>query len=172
MVEWATETARRGRVLARVEFKGADAQTLPFDDATFDAVICESVLAFVPDKAKALGEFICVCRPGGHVGMNEGTWLGGTTPSEIASSLETLGFGGATLSTLPEWRALLANSGLAGVVMRTYHTTAREDVIDRLRWFGISGILRNISHMLSFAASSPANRAVLKRYFALQRHIP
>ena len=53
----------------------ADAQCLPFADRTFDAVICESVTAFVPGKLRAVAEYARVMRPGGYVGLAEGTWL-------------------------------------------------------------------------------------------------
>jgi arsenite methyltransferase len=172
MVEWAKETAQRQGVLDQVEFKSADARQLPFDAATFDAVICESVLGFVPDKAKALREFIRVCKPGGYVGMNETTWLTTPVPREVVESLETAGFSGAKLVTLDEWRAILNESGLTDTIMKTYRTTARGDVLDRFRWFGITGILRNTVHIVAFAASSPANRATLKHYMTLSRRIP
>ena len=48
MVERSKERAKRERLKNRVEFRVADAQNLPFDDNTFDAVITESVTAF-PD---------------------------------------------------------------------------------------------------------------------------
>jgi arsenite methyltransferase len=172
MVEWAKETAKREGVLDQVEFRIADARRLPFDEATFDAVLCESVLGFVPDKAKALREFIRVCKPGGYVGINESTWLTAPVPSEIAEALETAGFSGAKLITLDEWREILNASGLKDIAMKTYPATARGDVIDRFRWFGITGILRNIVHMRTFAAASPANSAALKHFMTLSRRIP
>jgi SAM-dependent methyltransferase len=172
MVEWAKETAQREGVLDQIEFKTADARQLTFDDATFDAVICESVLGFVPDKAKALREFIRVCKPGGYVGMNETAWLTAPIPREIIETLETAGFSGAKLITLAEWREILNASGLQDTFVKTYHTSARGDVMDRLRWFGIAGIVRNISHMRAFAAASPANRAALKHFMTLSRRIP
>ena len=172
MIEWAKETAKHQGVPDKVEFRTADARQLPFDDATFDAVICDSVLGFVPDKSNALREFMRVCKPGGYVGMNETTWLTATVPPEIVESLETAGFSGAKLITLDEWRTILNTSGLKDIVMKTYHTTARGDVIDRFQWFGITGIVRNIVHMVAFAASSPANRAVLKHFMTLSRRMP
>jgi len=49
---------------AEFRYTVADAQSLPFADATFDAVIANHMLYHVPDRAKALGEIRRVLRPG------------------------------------------------------------------------------------------------------------
>jgi ubiquinone/menaquinone biosynthesis C-methylase UbiE len=61
----------------------ADAQGLSFEDALFDAVITESVLAFPADKQKAVDEYTRVTEPGGHVGLNESTWPEVPPPLEM-----------------------------------------------------------------------------------------
>ncbi len=172
MIEWAKEKARREHVLDRVNFKAADLRQLPFEDDAFDAVICESVLAFVIDKANALKELIRVCKPGRYVGLNESTWLTAAVPPEITTSLDSAGFAGAKLITAEEWRAIFNASGLQDTVLKSYHTTARGDVMDRVQWFGITGLLQNVSHMIAYAVSSPANRAALKHYVTLSRLMP
>ncbi|MDP3938169.1 MAG: methyltransferase domain-containing protein [Deltaproteobacteria bacterium] len=48
-----------------VEWGRADAMQLPFQDGTFDAVVCQFGIMFVPEKAKALSEAHRVLRPGG-----------------------------------------------------------------------------------------------------------
>ena len=48
-----------------VEWRTADAQQLPFDDANFDAVVCQFGVMFFPGKAKAFAEARRVLRPGG-----------------------------------------------------------------------------------------------------------
>jgi SAM-dependent methyltransferase len=58
----SVDAARRRGLDARV----ADAQELPFDDATFDVVTCNHVLYHVPDRDLALSEFIRVLHPGGR----------------------------------------------------------------------------------------------------------
>jgi ubiquinone/menaquinone biosynthesis C-methylase UbiE len=50
----------------RIEWKTADAQNLPFADASFDAVACQFGVMFFPDKAQAFKEARRVLRPGGH----------------------------------------------------------------------------------------------------------
>jgi len=44
----------------------ADAQALPFDDASFDVVTCSHTLYHLPDKDRVLAEFVRVLRPGGR----------------------------------------------------------------------------------------------------------
>lgn len=48
-----------------VEWRQADAMQLPFDDATFDAVVCQFGAMFFPDKIKAFSEARRVLKPEG-----------------------------------------------------------------------------------------------------------
>ncbi len=48
-----------------VEWRTADAMSLPFEDAGFDAVVCQFGAMFFPDKAQAFAEALRVLRPGG-----------------------------------------------------------------------------------------------------------
>jgi len=49
-----------------VAFQHADAQALPFEDGSFDALICQQGLQFFPDKSAAIAECFRVLRPGGR----------------------------------------------------------------------------------------------------------
>jgi len=71
MIARSKERAEKEGVADRVEFRVADAQDLPFDDAHFDVVIGESVLTFIKDKQRVVSECVRVTRPGGYVGLNE-----------------------------------------------------------------------------------------------------
>ncbi len=48
-----------------IEWVEADAEHLPFDDASFDVVVAGEVLEHVPDLDAAVGEALRVLRPGG-----------------------------------------------------------------------------------------------------------
>lgn len=49
------------------QFKEFDAQHIPFEDGTFDAVIANFMLYHVPDRSKALREIMRVLEPGGRL---------------------------------------------------------------------------------------------------------
>lgn len=53
-----------------VEWRTADAMQLPFDDGSFDAVVCQFGVMFFPDKPRAFAEARRVLRPGGTLLFN------------------------------------------------------------------------------------------------------
>ena len=53
-----------------VEWRQADAMQLPFQDATFDAVVCQFGAMFFPDKGKAFAEARRMLGPGGILLFN------------------------------------------------------------------------------------------------------
>lgn len=52
-----------------IDFRVADAQELPFPDATFDTVMSVYGVQFAPDQGQAARELLRVCRPGGRIGL-------------------------------------------------------------------------------------------------------
>src|ERR1700710_895987 len=64
----------RGQLRAKaeglpVEFKVADAEALPFADATFDVVVSTFGVMFTPDQDKAAAELLRVCKSGAKIGL-------------------------------------------------------------------------------------------------------
>lgn len=58
----------RATTLGRVAvLQQADAQKLPFEDASFDTVVCTFGLCAIPDHTRALAEMTRVLRPGGRL---------------------------------------------------------------------------------------------------------
>ena len=53
-----------------VEFRAADAMKLPFDDGSFDVVVCQFGVMFFPDKTAAFRETRRLLRPGGAFVFN------------------------------------------------------------------------------------------------------
>ncbi len=52
-----------------IEFRQADAEALPFADASFDVVVSTFGVMFTPDQDKAAAELVRVCKPGGKIGL-------------------------------------------------------------------------------------------------------
>ncbi|HTG18717.1 MAG TPA: methyltransferase domain-containing protein [Reyranella sp.] len=52
-----------------VMFQEADAEALPFADASFDVVLSTFGVMFTPNQDKAARELLRVCRPGGKIGL-------------------------------------------------------------------------------------------------------
>jgi ubiquinone/menaquinone biosynthesis C-methylase UbiE len=81
----------RGRLRAAadglsIEFREADAEALPFADASFDAVVSTFGVMFTPDQDKAAAELLRVCRSGGKIGL--ANW---TPEGFIGQLFKTLG---------------------------------------------------------------------------------
>ena len=64
----------KGRARAEAEglavtFQAADAEALPFADASFDAALSTFGVMFAPDHRRAAAEMLRVLRPGGRIGL-------------------------------------------------------------------------------------------------------
>jgi len=67
LLERAAERARAERL--EVMFQTADAEALPFPDASFDAAVSTFGVMFAPDHAKSATELARVVRSGGRIGL-------------------------------------------------------------------------------------------------------
>jgi ubiquinone/menaquinone biosynthesis C-methylase UbiE len=74
LLERGADRARAERLV--VKFQAADAEALPFDDASFDAVLSTFGVMFAPDHAQSAAELARVCRPGGRIGLANWTPAG------------------------------------------------------------------------------------------------
>jgi ubiquinone/menaquinone biosynthesis C-methylase UbiE len=84
LLERARERARADRL--EIEFREADAEKLPFADASFDVVLSTFGVMFTPNQERAAAELVRVCRPGGKIGL--ANW---TPESFIGQLFKTLG---------------------------------------------------------------------------------
>ena len=84
-VQQANETARARGIDDRVTFEEGDSESLPFADASFDAIICECAFCTFPSKSAAAREFARVLKPGARVGISDIT-----RASELPPDLRTL----------------------------------------------------------------------------------
>ncbi len=69
-----------------IKFMEADAESLPFDDASFDVVVSTFGVMFTPNQAQAASELMRVCKRGGRIGL--ANW---TPEGFIGQVFKTLG---------------------------------------------------------------------------------
>ena len=124
MISWSRQRAKREGVQDRVEFWTGDVLGLPFGADRFDVIICESVLAFVEDKVRAIGECVRLTKPGGYVGLNEAVWLEEPSPEKAAQAVEL----GTDILTVDAWQELWERSGLLDRVVNIRQINARQEV--------------------------------------------
>ncbi len=89
--DYVERLLQRGRRRAeaeglQVKFQVADAENLPFADASFDAVVSTFGGMFSPDQDRTSAEMIRVCRSGGRIGL--ANW---TPDSFIGQLFKTIG---------------------------------------------------------------------------------
>jgi ubiquinone/menaquinone biosynthesis C-methylase UbiE len=135
-----------------IEFRQADANALPFDDATFDAVVSNLLMPHVSDLPAVVREFARVVRPGGRVALS--TWdpeppgylramfevfaaSGGAPPPELPPGPSFFQYGAAD-----EFRALLAGAGLRDPAVESVAFTHRIEDVDGFIADLIAGTVR------------------------------
>ena len=107
-----------------VRFQEADAENLPFPDASFDAVMSTFGVMFTPNQDQAAAELARVCRPGGRIGL--ANW---TPESFIGQLFKTIGkyippAPGVRSPAL--WGTKARLNELFGETAREIRTTSRE----------------------------------------------
>ena len=166
MIDLSHKRARREGVEGKVAFRVADALDLPFEDAHFDAVLCESVATFVEDKGKVVSELVRVVRPGGYVGLNEEVWLK-TPPDKVVDQLKVIWEIKPNVPTADDWKALLRQAGLQDMVTKIYKLDPRREA-SQMKRYRFGDMWRMFSRTLSLYLRSPAFRNYMKR----QRRLP
>ncbi|HZZ13331.1 MAG TPA: class I SAM-dependent methyltransferase [Paraburkholderia sp.] len=89
--DYVASLLESGRARAQAEglavtFQEADAEALPFADASFDVVMSTFGVMFTPNQEKAAAELARVCKPGGQIGL--ANW---TPESFIGQVFKTIG---------------------------------------------------------------------------------
>ena len=106
-----------------IQFQQADAENLPFADASFDAVLSTFGVMFTPDQDKAAAELTRVCRSGGKIGL--ANW---TPDSFIGQLFKTIGTyipPAPGVSSPALWGTRARLDELFGNCARQIHTTQR-----------------------------------------------
>ena len=168
MVKRATQRAERKALNKLTSFQVADAQDLPFANATFDAVLCESVNAFIPDKEKALREYVRVSRPGGYTGFNEVTWLK-PPPENLKRYLTRIM--GAEFLAAEGWKRLFETSDLEEIRAEVFKTGALRQWTEEIKQFDTLDFFRAWSVFFSMLFTSKATREFTRQAFSFPASI-
>ncbi|MBE0667451.1 MAG: class I SAM-dependent methyltransferase, partial [Bacteroidales bacterium] len=121
MLNRARENARSaGYDPGRIQFSQLDAESLPFDDNSFDIVMTGMAFGLFPNQEKAAGEMFRVLRPGGVVSLGahgpEHYWEAVDTCIRALNKKDVLGY---RFEFWPrsekQIRALMMNAGFKNV---------------------------------------------------------
>jgi arsenite methyltransferase len=129
-VALAGGAAQAADLVAQVDFQVADAERLPVDVDSFDAVVCECAFCTFPDKPTAAAELARVLRPGGRLGITDVI----VDPDRLPAELTGLGAWIACIADarpLHQYIALLTDAGLS-VTHTERHDTAIAAMIDQI----------------------------------------
>jgi len=170
MIDCSNKRAKKEGVEDRVEFRVADVQDLPFEDDLFDAVIGESIIAFLEDKEKAVNECVRVTKPRGYVGLNESTWIKTPPPKELVKPLASDLSGNAEVLPPEGWAGLVEGSGLREIVVRIHETNVLSASINYLRRYGLRDLLKIWFRSLSLYLKSPAYRSIAKEAASIPKN--
>jgi len=123
-----------GRVAPAIAWRQGAAESLPYADASFDAVVSQFGLMFFADRQTALREMMRVLAPGGHLAVAVWGTLDDTPgyAAFVALLQRLVGDRAADALRSPfvlgnpqELSALFANAGMASAVVTTQVGTAR-----------------------------------------------
>jgi len=145
-----------------VEFRVADAQSLPFPDHSFDVLLCESVNVFIPDLQKAASEYMRVVKPGGYVALNESVWY--RTPPKQGEQL-MYQLTGQRLRRPEEWIEMLRKVGLVEIQDRTYPVVMKEEMRSQLGFLSSREYLRILGRAIKSIFTDPATRRTMRLAF-------
>jgi SAM-dependent methyltransferase len=157
--------ACRARV-PEADVRVASAESLPFDDATFDAVLSQLVVNFMSDAPKGVAEMARVAKPGGVVAACVWDYAGEMTLlRKFWDSAKTLDVAapdeGASMryASPRELNELWTKAGLADVDVSALDVAADYDDFDDL-W---SPFLAGIGPAGAFTASLTPDRQIVLR---------
>lgn len=143
-----------GRIEPSVEWRQGDAQALPYDDESFDVVVCQFGLMLFPEPDTALREMQRVLKPGGRMVVAVFGSLDELPAYEaMADTYARLideNVGSAlrmpfSMGDTDRLNALFADAGIDDIAVATSETTARFSTVrhmvlsDVLGWFPFAG---------------------------------
>jgi arsenite methyltransferase len=159
MLVLTRQRAQKEGLLERIEMRQANATQLPFEDETFDAVVCESVLTFVEDRQQAIGEFARLVKQDGAVGLNEQFWIQPPTDEMRAYTHKVWEFN--DLPSRVGWTGFMEQAGLHDIQSRGYQMDARREA-SQVERYGLSELWRMFSRTARLYLENAQFRTYMK----------
>lgn len=159
MVENAQKWADNKGLSSQLEFRVADARDLPFEDNQFDALISESVNTFIPDRERAMCEYVRVVKRGGYIGFNEAIWI--KEPSDEMAKIITETTN-QEFKSAQIWESLFQEAGLIELVVETHHMGMRAEARNQKDLLSASDYLRLLGKMIVLLFKDAETRSLLK----------
>ncbi|HEY7020232.1 MAG TPA: methyltransferase domain-containing protein [Ktedonobacterales bacterium] len=129
-VAQANRMARELDLAERAQFQRADAsQLLPFEDVTFDAIVCIDAINHLPNRLAVLREWRRMLKPGGRLLFTDPLIVTGILSSEEVAIRSSMGL--AFFAPMGENARLIAQAGLA--LEREENATANVTLIGERR---------------------------------------
>jgi ubiquinone/menaquinone biosynthesis C-methylase UbiE len=148
LIQKARERAEKMN-LDNTEFQVADAMDLPFEDNSFDAVFGVAITALLPDRERALSEYIRIVKPGGMIATLD-MFLKDDAPEAVAHQFNTLmgGFLGSHIQvrSIRNWRDFYHSFDLEAITIQEFY----EDVLVNPHDRGAAALatMRMLYHMI------------------------
>jgi ubiquinone/menaquinone biosynthesis C-methylase UbiE len=89
MLSKAAELARQGGIL-NLQTRKSDAESLPFDDSSFDLLTCRLAFHHFPQPQRALAEFARVLKPSGILGFTDNVTVEDADAADYYNQYEKL----------------------------------------------------------------------------------
>lgn len=119
----------------KIKFVIGDAENLPFNDESFDAVICRHVVWTLPNPQKAVKEWYRVLKDGGKIVMIDGEWYQNSMLAKFKR------FIGRLFIALFERRLISSYKREISKYLPLYRQGNLEKVVDLLKNAGFSDVL-------------------------------
>ena len=143
----------------QLEFRVADARDLPFEDNHFEALISESVNNFIPEREKAMGEYLRVVKPGGFIGFNEAIWI--KEPSEALAEV-IIEATNQQFKSPQIWEQLFRGAGLTEVAIETFPIEMRAEARNQKDLLSLGNYMRILGRVMVLLFKDPDTRALMK----------
>lgn len=161
--------AKSRKSISNGTFRTADAQSLPFEDASFDVATMALVIPFVPDPKKAVSEMARVVQPGGLVASYMWDVPAGGLPAEplyaatrdLGLSKQASAVSNAAVYSLSDIQNLWQRLGLKEI--ETHRIDVSATYADFDDFWESNAVLRSPQSQL-VEALQPTERQRLKSY--------